>query len=404
MLRSFRVANHRSLRDEHQLLLMPQYQGERTALPVTAIFGANASGKSNLLDALRFVQSAVRDSYQRWSPTGRIPRQPYRLDEQKKHEASWYVIEVLIEGVKWTYGFELDDNRVLEEWLFSYPQHRRRVIFERDSQGIRFGSTVANRRDRSRVLKDLTRDNALLLSLAAQTGVDEVLPMFSWLDRGLHLVTNDEIFHPEMLADFLIANPERQEDVRTLVLAADLGVTELQVRSASDDRPGEAPQSRLRLAHGDGGAFFELADESAGTRSWLGLMPLVLEALINGDTLIVDELDTSLHPRLVARVVELFRSPETNTGGGQLVFTTHDATLLGTSFGEELLKRDEIWFVDKGRDGASSLFPLSDFHPRKGENAERRYLGGSYGAVPAVFSDTLVGRLLRARERTDAAS
>lgn len=446
MLRSFRVANHRSLRDEQELLLMPQHRGERTALAVGAIYGANASGKSTVLDALKFVQRAVRDSYQRWSPTGQILREPFRLDDRKRHESSWYVVEVLIDGVRWTYGFELDDDRVLEEWLFTYPQQRRRVIFERDSEGIRFGTTVANRRDRSRVLTDLIRDNALLLSLAAQLGLDEVLPMFSWLDRSLHLVTGGQLPPSSVLADFLLANPERHDEVRGLIAAADFGVTDLEVRAASDDRVAaatvqlaeararadrsldgrgdnvaamlelgraeaevdaaraSASQSRVRLAHGGGGVLFEPADESAGTKSWLALLPLILDALWLGHTLLVDEIDTSLHPRLVARVIELFRSPETNTGGGQLFFTTHDATLLGTSLGVETLRRDEIWFVEKAPDGATSLFPLSDFKPRKGENTERRYLGGSYGAVPAVFSESLVRQLVKAREQTHAAS
>jgi AAA15 family ATPase/GTPase len=446
MLRSFRVANHRSLRDEQELLLMPQQLRERAALAVGAIYGANASGKSTVLDGLRFVQQAVRDSYQRWSPTGPIHREPFRLDERKQSESSWYVVEVVIDDVRWTYGFELDDNRILEEWLFTYPQQRRRVIFERDSNGIRFGTTVANRRDRARVLTDLIRENALLLSLAAQLGLGEVLPMFSWLDHSLHLVTSGQTPPSSVLADFLLANPGRQEEVRQLVAAADFGVTDLQVRAASDDRLSRAlaeltkarervdrsldgsgdnvaavielgraeaeadnaralaSHSRVRLAHGEAGIFFEPSDESAGTNSWLALLPLILEALSSGHTLFVDEIDTSLHPRLVARVIELFRSPETNVGGGQLFFTTHDATLLGTSLGVETLKRDEIWFVEKAEDGATSLFPLSDFRPRKGENTERRYLGGSYGAVPAVFSESLVRGLVKAREQNHAAS
>jgi AAA15 family ATPase/GTPase len=446
MLRSFRVANHRSLRDEQELLLMPQHERDRAALAVGAIYGANASGKSTVLDALRFVQQAVRDSYQRWSPTGPIDRAPFRLDERKLSESSWYVVEVLIDDIRWTYGFELDDNRILEEWLFTYPQQRRRVIFERDSNGIRFGTTVGNRRDRARVLTDLIRENALLLSLAAQLGIADVLPMFSWLDSSLHLVTSGQTPPSSVLADYLLANPGRQEEVRQLISAADLGVTDLQVRAASEDRLSRAlsdlaearerversldgsgdnvaavielgraeaeadtarasvTHSRLRLAHGDAGIFFEPGDESAGTKSWLALLPLILEALSSGHTLFVDEIDTSLHPRLVARVIELFRSPDTNVGGGQLFFTTHDATLLGTSLGVETLRRDEIWFVEKAEDGSTSLFPLSDFRPRKGENTERRYLGGSYGAVPAVYSDSLVRRLVAARERNNAAS
>jgi hypothetical protein len=446
MLRSFRVANHRSLRDEQEILLLPRHDGKGPALAVGAIFGSNAAGKSTVLDALGFVQRAVRDSYQRWSPTGGIRREPFRLDDRKRTESSWYVVEALIDGVRWTYGFELDDERVLAEWLFTYPQHRRRIVFERDGDGIRFGTTVVNRRDRTRVLADLIRDNALLLSLAAQVGLDEVLPMFSWLDHSLHLVTAGQNPPASALADFLLANPGRHAEVQALIAAADLGVTDLRVSAPSDDRliaataqlaeararvdrsldgagdnvaavielgraeadvdsaRASVSQSRLRLAHGDGAVFFETSDESAGTRSWLSLLPLVLDALSLGHTLVIDEIDTSLHPRLVARLIELFRHPETNTGCGQLLFTTHDATLLGTSFGVETLRRDEIWFVEKARDGATSVFPLSDFKPRKGENTERRYLGGSYGAVPSVFSDTLVRELVRAREESHAAS
>jgi hypothetical protein len=124
-----------------------------------------------------------------------------------------------------------------------------------------------------------------------------------------------------------------------------------------------------------------------------------LNALAHGGVLLVDEIDMSLHPRLIVRLIELFRDSETNPGNAQLVFNTHDATLLGTSFGKEILKRDEIWFMEK-RDGATTLYPLTDFHPRQEDNRERRYLGGSYGGVPAVFSDTLVDSLLRSREES----
>ncbi|WP_319039810.1 AAA family ATPase [Kribbella solani] len=439
------MANHRSLRDEQELLLMPRRSGGQDALSVAAMYGANASGKSTVLDALGFVQHAVRDSYQRWSPTGPIPRKPFLLDEAARTESSWYVLEVLIDGARWTYGFELDDKQIIEEWLYTYPQQRRRVIFERDADGIRFGTAVANRRDRARVLTDLIRDNALLLSLAAQAGLAEVLPMYEWLNDSMEIYTGGGTAASAVLADFLIAEPQRMIEVTRLLGAADFGVTGLQVdvrgpevamaeaalaRAEAEvertlDGKGSNvqavrelesvrhevdflhtlnPRNRVRLQHGSSGVLFEVRDESAGTKSWMALIPLVLKALTAGDTLVVDEIDTSLHPRLVARVIELFRDPATNTGGGQLVFTTHDATLLGTNFGVETLRRDEIWFVEKAADGTSSLFALSDFKPRKGENTERRYLGGSYGAVPAVFSGSLVHELLEAREHGHAAS
>jgi AAA15 family ATPase/GTPase len=131
--------------------------------------------------------------------------------------------------------------------------------------------------------------------------------------------------------------------------------------------------------------------------AWHCLLAPALTALADGSLLCVDEIDSSLHPRLTARLLELFQDERTNANNAQFLFTSHDATLLGTSFGRAVLERDQIWFVDKDADGATTLFPLTDFRPRKGENTERRYLGGSYGAVPAVFSDTLVDRLVDLR-------
>ncbi|HWB34627.1 MAG TPA: ATP-binding protein, partial [Rugosimonospora sp.] len=146
-----------------------------------------------------------------------------------------------------------------------------------------------------------------------------------------------------------------------------------------------------------------LSDESDGTRTWLRLIAGALDALEAGAVLLIDEIDASLHPRLTARLIGLFRDERTNGQGAQLIFTTHDATLLGTSFGAEILGRDEVWFIEKGTDGGTRLFSLSEFRPRKGENTERRYLGGSYGAVPAVFSDTLVEQLLTASREPSSA-
>jgi predicted ATPase len=444
VLRSFRVANHRSIRDEQELLLMPVYDKARPALPIAAVFGANASGKSNLLDALLFVGQAVRNSYQRWSPTQAVPRQTFRLDQEHRDAPSWYVVEILVAGVRWTYGFEISDERVVEEWLYTYPRNRRRVIFEREGAEFRFGTTVRTSRERSRVLKELTRDNALFISVAAQSGMSDVLPVYRWFAEQLVFPQREPGL--DELADYLTTNTGRWPEVRALISAADLGVSGFGLRrhpqedvqaaiarraeaeaaaqrslqgdgtnveAIADLRAAErqlavlhkrAREPRLHLLHGANGVEFELNDESAGTLSWLALIPSVLTALEDGRTLLVDELDPSLHPRLLVRLLELFRDPAANTGGGQLIFTTHDASLLGTSFGTSVLERDEVWFVEKSADGATQLIALADFHPRKDENTERRYLGGSYGAVPAVYSDSLVDRLLEARRESSSAA
>ena len=398
MLRSFRLANHRSFRDEQELLLMPAYDKTRPTVPVAGIFGANASGKSNLLDGLRFMASAVRDSYSRWYPGGRVPRRPFSLGAGAPDTPSMFVAEVLIDGVRQAYGFVVDDERVHEEWLYSYPRSRKRLLFERTDDRVTFGSTVPDQRSaKFAVLADLTRPNALFLSLAAQVGIAELLPTYHWFAGSPAMLRFADAFAGRDLSAVTVQVAEMLErdaaDKPLLVdilIAADFGITDIHVERAlhAFQPPLEWQLShgdvRVRLAHA-GGGLLDLVDESAGTRAWLSLMLSALDALRTGATLVVDEIDTSLHPRLASRLVRLFRS-EANPLGAQLLFTTHDATLLGTAFGDDVLDRDQVWFVEKDTDGASRLYPLTDFYPRKGENTERRYLVGSYGGVP-VDSD-----------------
>ncbi|MCG8922925.1 ATP/GTP-binding protein [Lentzea sp. CC55] len=381
MLRSFRLGNHRSFRDEQELLLMPAYSKDREVLPVAAVYGANASGKSNLLTGLRFMAEAVRDSFAVWDPTLGVPRREFVLDDTER--PSVFVVELVLEGVRYTYGFEVDTFQVLEEWLYSYPEGRKRVVFERDAQGVRFGSTVGDR-PKLELLSDLLRRNALFLSLAAQSDISHVLPIRAWFLEALRFRFNcGEVDEGEII-DFLDAGSSDRDQVVDLLRAADLGITRL----FTTDGAGAKPR-RVRVEHGVGKTLFLLRDESAGTQSWLGLLPTVLTVLRGGGVLVIDEIDASLHPLLAARLIGLFHDVEVNTAGAQLIFTTHDATLLHPPLGEEVLARDEIWFVEKDREsGASSLYPLSDFKPRTEDNLERRYLAGRYGAVPELSQDS----------------
>jgi hypothetical protein len=427
MLRSFRVANHKSIREEQELLLIPAYDKARPVLPVAAVFGANASGKSNLLDALAFMRRAVRTSYAEWEPGAGVPRSPFRLDPQTRSKPSLFVVELLLGGSRYTYGFAVDDERVTEEWLYAYPRNRKRIVFERDGQGIEFGSTIKG--SRASLIADSTRPNALALSSAARANQPDVMPVYEWFRGGLDWPSSGLDASTTFLTDRLAAGDGDASALVDLIRAADLGIADVQVdrtfdeaeylrlKAELDRRPSEAPDKAIWLAeladglrarreqrrpsltflHGPHAVPLKLADQSEGTRTWLRLVAAALKALDEGAVLAVDEIDTSLHPRLTARLIELFRDERTNVHNGQLLFTTHDATLLGTSFGKEILGRDEVWFVEKDGTGTTKLFPLSDFHPRKEENTERRYLGGSYGAVPAVFSDTLVEQLLKSR-------
>lgn len=385
MLRSFRLGNHRSFRDEHELSLIPAYDRDRQTLPVIAVYGANASGKSNLLDGFSFMLDAVADSFRRWDVDEGVPRRPFRLDPLATSRPSTFVVELALDDVRHTYGFTVDDEQVLEEWLYSYPVKKKRILFERAEQSIKIGSTVADPKGRLEVIEELIRPNALFLSLAAQLSLEQLLPVYRWFSSGGRFRKSLRGMTGDRFAQWLSEISEEDRfGLEKLVAAADFGITGLDVRERIV--PGsEEPSRHLVLRHG--AAEFGLDDESDGTRAWIRLLVDATDVLRDGDVLVVDEIDASLHPFLTARLVDLFRSDESNPHGAQLIFTTHDASLLGTMLGEEVLARDQVWFVEKDKDGASNLYPLTDFKPRQGENTERRYLGGSYGAVPVLDRD-----------------
>ncbi|WP_086665793.1 AAA family ATPase [Lentzea kentuckyensis] len=401
MLRSFRLENHRSFRDEHELLLMPAYAKDREALPVVAVYGANASGKSNLLDGLKFMAVAVKNSFAQWGPdAGVVGHRSFKLDAGKRAEPSTYVVELIEDGVRYTYGVEVDDVRVREEWLYSYPEKRKRVLFERVGDDIKFGSTLDESKSALEVLETMLRPNALLVSLAAQLQIPWVLPVYRWFVSSLRFRANTGgSALEEEIAGFLRERPELRTELVDLVRAADVGIDDLVLDEEDvqamffETRRSTISETFFRratvnLVHRGCTEPFRFDEESAGTRSWLGVLPSVLAVLRDGGCLVIDEIDASLHPLLTMRLVSLFNDDHANAAGGQLIFTTHDATLLNAPFAEEVLARDEVWFVEKERaSGASSLYPLTDFKPRNGDNLERRYLAGRYGAVPELFED-----------------
>ncbi|MBP2323982.1 hypothetical protein JOF56_004367 [Kibdelosporangium banguiense] len=363
-------------------------------VPVAAIYGANASGKSNLLDGLEFMASAVRDSFASWPPDGGMPRRPFRLDPAAREKPSTFVVELVISDVRYTYGFVVDDHKVREEWLYSYPEKRKRVLFERERNEVKFGSTVAELRVKLEVLADLLRSNALFLSLAAQSNVETLLPVYRWFTRTVSFL-NSQSLGSSHVATFVKTNQSGLAQMRELLRVADLGISDVIVEDhpEGDWKIAFSPDGVVRLLHGDSGEKFDLEEESAGTRSWLAMLPIVLTTLADGGTLVVDEIDTSLHPVLVLRLVKLFHDRQTNPAGAQLIFTTHDATLLHPPLAEEALARDEIWFIEKEPTGASSLYPLTDFKPRAEDNLERRYLAGKYGAVPNSLEEDFISAI-----------
>lgn len=412
MLIRFRVANHRSIRDEHELSLIAtefdEGTGRRTGLryrgrdvlaqPVLGLFGANASGKSNALSAFRLMRDAVQDSFADWAKSPEVvPRQPFKLDSASRDETSLFEVDLVLgrDPVRYTYGFELSNERVEAEWLHAYPHGRRNVWFDReadrpDSEGGEFifrGEGFKGERDS---LVRLTRPNALFLSVGATLNDPQLSAVHRWFLNNLWLVAPGRDLRARVdWTTRLLKSPERAESYRQRVVrllqSADLGVTRLD----TDPETGE-----IRLWHrtADGGEtpLDFRTEESLGTHAWFAFLGPMLIVLDQGSVLLVDELDSSLHPTLAAEVVRVFQDPVSNPRGAQLIFTTHDATLLGSEVLDRPLKRDQVWITAKRRSGETELYPLTAAKPRKEENLERGYLRGRYGGVPRVTAGEIV--------------
>ncbi|CAM3766515.1 ATP-binding protein [Nocardiopsis rhodophaea] len=409
MLLRFRVANALSLRDEQELSFVVPH-GEDPGLarsvalsdgktidvyPILGIFGANASGKSNVLTALNHMRRAVLSSYADWTSYEGVPRDRFALDPKAADETTFFEVDFVLEdGVRWTYGFELSDSRVEAEWLHAYPKGRRQEWMDRDAAREREFSFPGDRiQDRARLART-TRPNALLLSRAATDNHPQLSRIYHWFQRNLwDIGPETERRQREVYtAKRIRREPRVRARIEELLRVADLGITEVRL----DDEP-RSGQPDIRLVHtGSGGSAMAVdwEHESFGTRSWFALLGPLLLALDEGAVLLVDELDTSLHPRFAAEVVRLFQTPSVNKNDAQLVFTSHDPSLLSTPRGGRLLDPGQIWLTEKDERGATELYPLSDANPGEKEDLTDSYLAGAFGAIPRVTEGQIGRRLV----------
>jgi AAA15 family ATPase/GTPase len=416
MIIRFRFKNYRSFKDEQELSLVAGNGTENPEsiiatnvaphglLRCAAIYGANASGKSNVLRALQFFVNAVRNSQRNWAPEGKIDATPFSLSKSAE-TVSVFRLDFVVKDIPYEYGFSINSERIVGEWLNSFPKGRRQVWFERteESSEIKFGESLVGE---NRSIEKLTRKNSLFLSAAAQNNHAMLSPLFSWLTSKLTILFDSHSsFNSEAIGKY-----SDSSRLGKFLARADLGIVGLKVHTQPNDEKSIAvmeaivekikefypppPDSDFRapkeitkifLEHQseDGSAVeFENALESAGTMAFLSLLAPALEALDTGGVLCVDELNSSLHPLLALELVRLFNNSEINKSGAQFIFNTHDVNLLDA----EVLRRDQVWFTEKAAAGDSHLYALADFKPRVNENLKRGYLQGRYGAIPYLSS------------------
>jgi hypothetical protein len=407
MLIRFRVENFRSIREEQELSMVASALTEHPdtlvragsglqLLRAAAVYGPNASGKSALFHALSFMRTAVIESQRSWIPNGGVPRTPFALDDTSAFEPSLFAVDLLIGGVRYEYGFTADSARIHEEWLYAYPRARKQEWFTRDaSRDVEFAFSRSLPGE-NRAISSLTRPNSLFLSAAAQNNHEQLMPVYQWFAQKLWIVDDSTRSSFENYAVELCRHEPNRKSLLASLASADLGVTDIEFAESgfAPDAQGVSglpadpytfvQSPRVRLWHSGGASGPSVAlpfeQESRGTRTLFGLLGILGWCADRGGTLAVDELDQSLHSHLARRIVAWFMTQTAKPRAAQLLFNTHDTNLLS----EDLLRRDQVWFTEKTSDGATRLFPLTDFRARKHENLERGYLQGRYGAVPSL--------------------
>ena len=409
MLVEFRVKNFRSLRDEQVLSMVGSkdksladthtkatgINAAPTLLHSAVVYGANASGKSNLIKALHYMRGVVVESA-KIQPGQTFAVQPFRLDEGSASQPSEFEITFLRDGVRYQYGFAITAERIVSEHLLVYKKFKPQRWFDRrfdkdaNKDVYAFGPGLKGPKN---VWEGATRANSLFLSMAVQLNSEALQPVFDWFAKHL-VIFNEQTQLSKDVSVQMLKQTEGRKDICDFLRAADISIADIEVETSpvplhvSLSRHGldEWEQHQLRFHHTteQGKAVFDLQDESNGTRNLLFLAGPVLDILKKGQTLVIDELDTSLHTLLVRELVRLFHRPDINAEGAQLLFTTHDTSLLDAP---DLFRRDQVWFVEKNKDQSSTLVSLHEFSPRKNEALERGYLMGRYGGIPFLDQD-----------------
>lgn len=408
MLLEFRVRNYRSIRDEQALTLVASGDKELAAthlaptglkaapnaLRSVVVYGPNASGKSSLLRALDYLRAVVAESATIIQPGQTYNVQPFKLDAASAQQPTGFEITFLLSGVRHQYAFSMTPQRIVSESLLVYRSSKPTQLFSRqhvegDGYDYEFSTYLTGPR---KLWQESTRPNALFLSMAAQLNSEQLSPVFNWIVRNITFLPAGASVLPDFTTA-LLATEQGRASIREFLSAADISIADVQavprkgmhaqwvmgasgLQASQEEREFMMPVFEHSTPKGS--AKFELHDESEGTQRLYGLIAPVLDCLRDGHVLVVDELDSSLHTLLVRRLITMFQTPELNSNGAQLIFSTHDTSLLDHT----LFRRDQIWFTEKDADQATRLYPLTDFSPRKQEAWERGYLAGRYGAVP----------------------
>jgi len=358
------------------------------------------------LDSIFFLRRLVLRSATRMTEGDKTGVEPFLLDTLSSTLPSKLEISFAIADQRYTYGVLLTESRIVDEHLIAYPKGLPQHWFHRTYDETTMAYVWAKPSARFKADKDLqgrTRDNALFLSVAAQFNHPQLSAVFQWFKHNLQALDlgADRYMTPSFSAKLFKDNEAARSKALNLLKSADVGITGIQVMErviSAEKRRGMLTPTRLEALERAGGVTdltqldvglvhqaaephgiqLDFENESTGTRRLFALLEPWLDNLKNGYTILIDELDSSLHPLLVRELLKMIMCDEHNPNGAQLLFTSHNAMLLDRT----VLRRDQIWFTEKNDRGETNLYPLTDFQPRKDEALAKGYLAGRYGGIP----------------------
>ncbi len=369
-------------------------------LKSAAIYGANASGKSNLGKALGFMNWFMINSSKETQSTDDINVEPFRLSTETKEKPSFFELVFLMNGRKYRYGFEVNKKKVVSEWLFYVPKQRETKLFERQLNNIELTKNY-----KADGIQQRTRANALFLSVSAQFNVEIAEKILTWTTENLNIKFGlNNIQSLQYTVDCIIKDENKNEIIQ-LIRDLDLGIDDIKVEQedllvnlrnklqneykeiiAGIEGRQAASISTFHKTFDKNNKYkaletFDLnKHESEGTQKLFALAGLIFKTLKKGKLILIDEFDSSLHPLITKAIIELFNSNETNPNNAQLVFMTHDTNLLSN----KLFRRDQIWFMEKDGYGATDLYSLAEYKVRNDASFESDYIKGRYGAIPYI--------------------
>ena len=421
MLIQFNFKNFKSFRDETSLDMTatkitehPSHvvrTGGEKLLSVSAIYGANASGKSNVYDAFSFMRDYVLNSFFYGGSNNRknseIPQAvPYLFDQSSRHEPTefevFYVDNADGKEKTYQYGFLIKGSEILEEWLYSKAKtarnEYRRIFYRKKGEGLLADGLSVNAVEN---LETALQDESLVVSLGTKLKIAKLAAVYDWFanTETVHLASlGDEFSRATDFPEGFVFDKAVQDNVLKFLSSFDesiVGFEIEEIKRAGEDVMGKSyvVHTVHKLADGKGKQSILIGNESSGTRKMLALYKPLKDVLEHGSVMFIDELNDRLHPLLVRNIILTFLSPEINVNHAQLLLTSHDVW----QFSNDLLRRDELWVTDKDKDGVSTLYSIADFKDSEGNKVRRdealfkNYLVGNYGGIPALKSLVMLG-------------